>query len=229
VNYEEFLFRAKAGEAYLWVGPEYEVVVEKSDPACVVQGGDMLTENPAELRPPPEHADKPLHWLHSPSDRTRVFGWRDGAWDEIGRREPWAPGRLAEIGYRYLGPAEWRESTPEALKAAAQRIVNDAAGVSGEYWAERWHEADQKRETGQRRIAELETRNRVVEGLWRDALAARKILETEVARLHKANAGMAAALRNLGVAMAGDGCPGPSLPPPDPPTHTTHLPRRAMR
>lgn len=61
----------------------------------------------AELRPPPEHADKRWHWLEHNGQPT-VAGWAvkwDGGWwtvsDDYG-----APDYMAQAGYRYLGPAE---------------------------------------------------------------------------------------------------------------------------
>lgn len=100
---------------------------------------------PAELRPPPEHADKPgLHWLridHGNGDvRTKPAGWElggGGFWCLLGVGRAMSPAEVAGLGWRYLGPADWRDPAPiDQLvenwppHAMAERIVKDAPRIA---------------------------------------------------------------------------------------------------
>jgi hypothetical protein len=62
------------------------------------------------LRPPPEHADKLLHWLGAPDGQNEPWAWNthDGKewWASIGNGHETAK-TMAGYRYRYLGPAEW--------------------------------------------------------------------------------------------------------------------------
>lgn len=80
------------------------------------QPGWMI-DPPAELRPPSEHARKPLHWLQPPEGRPEPWAWNTD--DRLGQW--WSSIAYENVyrdlpGYRYLGPAEWRE--PEAFPLA---------------------------------------------------------------------------------------------------------------
>lgn len=75
-------------------------------------------DEPTELRPPPEHAEKDYHWLEVvDGDRDRadpeVWFWRrrKGSWAKHGTWTDYLPAEMSRLGYRYLGPAEWREPT----------------------------------------------------------------------------------------------------------------------
>jgi hypothetical protein len=70
-----------------------------------------------ELRPPPEHADKLLHWVQDEGDAPEVAMWsqESGLWSFLGESEEYAPGSDGAAWYRYLGPAEWRPSRLEQL------------------------------------------------------------------------------------------------------------------
>lgn len=62
---------------------------------------------PDELRPPPEHADKPLHWVQQNKNEPTVLHWQPSSdlWTTFdGHRIGPA---VSRIGYRYLGPAEY--------------------------------------------------------------------------------------------------------------------------
>jgi hypothetical protein len=109
---------------------------------------------PAELRPPPEHADKPQHWVEwIDGGITQVWGWETcephptGIW-----RHPCGtldfPVCAGLRGYRYLAPAEWRRQ---------KRFL-----VTGDDGVVRGVERDA-------RIADLETENTVLR-TERDAL-----------------------------------------------------------
>lgn len=103
----------------------------------------------AELRPPPEHAGKLLHWVQRAGDDPTVWTWRPDisgwAWINLDGTD----GDLADgysggdgmtgaqaayaNGYRYLGPAEWVEPAPfvnwrqKGLDAVADRGARIAA------------------------------------------------------------------------------------------------------
>ena len=73
-------------------------------------------EQVSELRPPAEHNRHSLHWIRrtraldengKPTDE--VFSWSGRAWWGNGSEEPLTPKDAADLGFRYLGPAEWRE------------------------------------------------------------------------------------------------------------------------
>lgn len=71
-----------------------------------------------ELRPPPEHANKPLHWIER-----HVHGavWPPDVWKWNSPRADWEGYGVCEAfghGFRYLGPAEWRG--PEAPSVGAK-------------------------------------------------------------------------------------------------------------
>ena len=70
---------------------------------------------PTELRPPPEHAEKPLHWVEHPAFLSRgmsrpreVAAWHGDHWGLIGDDGRHSPKDMVAAGWRYLGPAEWR-------------------------------------------------------------------------------------------------------------------------
>jgi hypothetical protein len=97
-----------------------------------------------ELRPPPEHADKPLHWI----EFTRRFDgdgnvcrepmrWSGVAWWGIASVKALSPADMIAHGYRYLGPAEyaphmqavtpgaWTDKSAEKMRRALIHIVGD--------------------------------------------------------------------------------------------------------
>lgn len=77
--------------------------------APVVWKNIPIDERPAELRPPPEHEDKPLHWVINHNGAETVAHWfnNEGDWLPPGCVIPVTGSVLAKRGYRYLGPAEW--------------------------------------------------------------------------------------------------------------------------
>ena len=88
--------------------------------------------SPAELRPTPEHAGKPLHWVQKDPGEPECWTWlaERSAWmwcdpdledringysgcgDTTGTRDAYLD------GYRYLGPAEWRPEQPMMVALA---------------------------------------------------------------------------------------------------------------
>lgn len=73
--------------------------------ASLLNDADMVTD----LRPPPEHEDKPLHWVINCNGVETVAHWfnHEGDWLPPGCVIPVTGSVLAKRGYRYLGPAEW--------------------------------------------------------------------------------------------------------------------------
>src|ERR1700722_4324767 len=65
-----------------------------------------------ELRPPPEHEGKPLHWVDWPNGTfghtgcETVLRWQAGVWYLTAHPAAWTPAQAADAGWRYLGPAE---------------------------------------------------------------------------------------------------------------------------
>jgi hypothetical protein len=55
------------------------------------------------VRPPPEHADKPLHWLTDADTFLLPAGW-DGWW--IVGYVRLSPGEAEAAGYIYRGPSD---------------------------------------------------------------------------------------------------------------------------
>ncbi len=93
------------------------------------EAGQSEDTPPAELRPPPEHEGKLLHWI-AVHDHPGAKEWpssynqtRD-EWALIGMGERYSPRDLALRGYRYLGPAEWRpnDQLTGNLYAARRKI-----------------------------------------------------------------------------------------------------------
>lgn len=124
---------------------------------------------PAELRPPPEHADKPLHWIGCAVGAPLIARWRNyggsaypACWEILNRsgHPRVSPAQLAAEGHHYLGPAVWDEW--------AQRISGRMARGAGAYHALSEAHA---------RVAELETECR------RLIAAERNTYETFASRL----------------------------------------------
>ena len=62
-----------------------------------------------ELRPPQEHAGRSLHWLEYQGTHA-VAIWSGYYWHCVeDDRHQGPPDYMAKEGYRYLGPAEWRD------------------------------------------------------------------------------------------------------------------------
>lgn len=96
----------------------------------------VVTDTQAELRPPVEQADKPLHWVQDGDDAPEIAFWETAdapTWTPEGARCMWrlhdetqqyAPDAPQLSGYRYLGPAEWLTADgctkDQALTAAAE-------------------------------------------------------------------------------------------------------------
>lgn len=141
---------------------------------------------PAELRPPPEHAGKPLHWLQAPLGRTgnhagmhfvaeweSCDNWIMPKWKTMTSNEA-----LAD-GYRYLGPAEWQnEETRQALAQANYALQT---------------RLDRERSRLAQRIAELEATAKVraeafvaLSEIHNEATARIATLEAENVRLREA-------------------------------------------
>ena len=86
----------------------------------------MLTENvsAAEVRPPPEYAKKPLHWVRQNDRAPTVLHWQPSSmwWTTFGGQSLGAK-ELHRIGYRYLGPAEWREPARVGVDALVREYT----------------------------------------------------------------------------------------------------------
>lgn len=88
------------------------------------------------LRPPPEHADKPLHWVEVIADPEcrEVWQWYDTHWIPMGcsDEEQYLPSHSSLIIYRYLGPAEWRDDLVpyEAHRQLAQDAMDRIAALT---------------------------------------------------------------------------------------------------
>jgi hypothetical protein len=146
----------------------------------------MVDTRPAELRPPPEHADKRLHWVSDPFGQRCVWEWVVGKWFIPGVADLLEPSCEDLPTYRYLGPAEWRDEAAQAavdammssrhvedlaaLEDAAVRIASlesqltaaaalQTGGDAGEYWAETWHKCNLESEAAVCRSRELEAQN----------------------------------------------------------------------
>jgi len=81
-------------------------------PVCAMERqAQSRAATPTELRPPPEHEGKPLHWIQVGDGQGAVlevwrwgacaFGWRNGDGEE------WSPVDAAKYADHYLGPAEY--------------------------------------------------------------------------------------------------------------------------
>lgn len=113
---------------------------------------------PAELRPPPEHAEKLWHWIERrepgfPEEEPvqEVFYWdKDVGWLESGISDYHWPDEMPARGYRYLGPAEWRPEVPPTVDAVSRlRGALDGA-------IEAHRQLTTEHATARARIAELE-------------------------------------------------------------------------
>lgn len=81
--------------------------------------GETEVRPPTELRPPPEHEGKKYHWLlDTASGVAEPWGWW-GVWVTHGISGKVIVGE--HNGYRYLGPAEWRE--PDAYPTAVRDFI----------------------------------------------------------------------------------------------------------
>jgi hypothetical protein len=87
------------------VGAAPEFGHDFDDPRRETLVAAQAAQAETELRPPPEYADKPLHWVRREiAEVWRVDG--DGDWHPpCGGTLP--PAAAYNLGYRYLGPAEW--------------------------------------------------------------------------------------------------------------------------
>ena len=139
------------------------------------------------FRPPPEHAEKPDHWLERDGEEPSLWTWAPTiGWAMLVKHQSQSPSKMARDGYRYLGPAEWRDEAAQAavdammssrhvedlaaLEDAAVRIASlesqltaaaalQTGGDAGEYWAETWHKCNLESEAAVCRSRELEAQN----------------------------------------------------------------------
>lgn len=84
---------------------------------------DEATVN--ELRPPPEHEGKPLHWVtrgDGADVETDIAEWSGERWARIGQDWLASPDDMAAAGWCYLGPAEWL-GEPHGEWVYAQRLL----------------------------------------------------------------------------------------------------------
>lgn len=93
-----------------------------------------------ELRPPPEYADKPDHWIVRDGEEPSLWTWSPHiGWALLVKHQSRPGSFMARDGYRYLGPAEWRESEwqrEQILRQASNEIIQAAAVRIAELEAE---------------------------------------------------------------------------------------------
>lgn len=127
-------------------------VFVRTTPAIDVAEGPMRAALP-ELRPPPERAGKPgNHWLEIDHGggrcEQRLARWEVGSggfWCLPGLQGAIFPARMAELGWRYLGPAKWLD---RSLLVAEPQPDGSMRTVS--------LRTDREAEVDRARIAELE-------------------------------------------------------------------------
>jgi hypothetical protein len=123
--------------------------------------GFLKMPNATEVRPPPEHADKPFHFLSMPSrgfEFEPCLWWKhEGSWSVIGEATLATPQEMASYGWRYLGPAEWHEPP------SGDMVSDPFPHWSRESWVQHAERLKQAaiaiRQTSEARIAELEAEN----------------------------------------------------------------------
>lgn len=96
-----------------------------------------------ELRPPPEHHEHGQHWVRAPDGEEWVLTWHlEDQWSGHPLPCPTMPDDAFEQGYRYLGPAEWREDNGRGRYPTAQSPEMSVLGL--------------RAVTAEARVAELE-------------------------------------------------------------------------
>jgi hypothetical protein len=175
--------------------------VLRYEPAGVVPGSKTYV---AELRPSAEHAGKPLHWVRHPTGTEMVAQWdnEEGTWEFHGVSHRYNPATDLLPGYRYLGPAEWREPRPLVVQ----------------------HTDHVWREQAQARIAELEAEVARVRSASDEVL---QFAANRIAELEGYSAACAAAIDQA--RAAGFMAPPPLAAPATDATHATPFPAKAMR
>lgn len=119
-----------------------------------IPGAQAQVDAP-ELRPPPEHADKPLHWVQHRDGAPEIGEWcrmgrRGLGWRFVGFAGHWLPGEDAISDHRYLGPAEW---DPAASRHAASDRA--AAAIEIAELTRMLREADRRVTTLEADVAKL--------------------------------------------------------------------------
>jgi hypothetical protein len=156
----------------------------------------------SELRPPPEHNGKNHHFidhtLRKHPDGTSIvepLRWTGSVWYSCASSERVTPAKAWDMGWRYLGPAEWRPD-------------------------DTWQEIADQNTAYRHRIAELETKERVLRSMldtWVKLAAAcsDQRLQTKGRRALALVSGAARSLPNVSRET--------------PATHSEPLPAKAMR
>ena len=139
-------------------------------PAARIPNSLAYAPGATELRPPAEHADKLAHWLLF-EGRASVHGWMSAnptpGWTSLTGGFIDANTKAA-IGYRYLGPAEWRTET-QCLGDAVDLVNAAGCEVVSKEWRRQteaeqtelahFHRAVWERDKAVARIRELEAEN----------------------------------------------------------------------
>jgi hypothetical protein len=85
-------------------------------------------EATAELRPPPERANKMWHWVRMEGADPMPVQWSSEFWWTIWRK--FSPREAARYAWHYLGPAEWRE--PGMFDGVRDPVLDNIAVVISE-------------------------------------------------------------------------------------------------
>lgn len=145
-------------------------------------------DRPAELKPPPEHTDKPYHWLMQPmacgDQRPVPFEWDGAQWlsgcGSVAIRH--SPDDLRH--YCYLGPAEWRPPTRSGTRLATdQEMVALQTHLMG-------------------RIAELEAAGQAIESDFNALREVNENLLRNIDRMRDYNAAVTAERDALRIELA---------------------------
>ncbi len=109
-EWDRLCAKAKPGPPLVMLWPSSKSGAADPPSSDPMDSPKPLPPMPTELRPPAEHVGKIQHWVGTPEEPF-VADWLDrpSEWFIAGEPEPVPATEMAARGYRYLGPAEWRD------------------------------------------------------------------------------------------------------------------------